>query len=204
MDALGVNDVSGRSIVHAQGLTKDDTVSPLLFVIAMDALSTIMCKASEVGILSCFRGISPLQRLSFYADDVPMFVRPTEMDLTCVEELLDIFGEASGLRINYTKSTAILIRGFEEDGLRGMDALHCRLDNFPCKYLGIPLAIRKLCRVDWQPLLDQVRKLIPAWQRGMIQRPGRLILAKSVIPARPIHHLLVLNAPNWVFEEING
>ncbi|KAE8790566.1 hypothetical protein D1007_35078 [Hordeum vulgare] len=169
----------------------------------MDALSAIMCKASEVGILNSFRGISPLQSLSVYADDVAMFIRPTNMDLICVKELLDIFGETSGLRINYTKSAAILIWGSKEDGLRVTDVLHCRLNKFPCKYLGISMAIKKLSRADWQPLLDQVRKLIPAWQRRMIQRPGRLILAKSVISARPIHQFLVLNVPNWVFEEID-
>ncbi|KAE8805555.1 Serine/threonine-protein kinase CTR1 [Hordeum vulgare] len=65
------------------------------------------------------------------------------------------------------------------------------------------MAIKKLSRANSQPLLDQVRKLIPAWQREMIQRPGPLILAKSVTSARPIHRLLVLNAPNWVFEEID-
>ncbi|KAE8798457.1 Serine/threonine-protein kinase CTR1 [Hordeum vulgare] len=169
----------------------------------MDALSSILCKATEVCILSSFRGISPLQRLSVYADDVAMFIRPSHPDLICVRELLDIFGEASRLCINYTKSATILIRGTEEDGLRVTDVLHCRLSNFPCKYLGIPLAIRKLSRAHWQPLLDEVRKLIPAWQRGIIQRPGRLILVKSVISARPVHQLLMLNAPTWVFEEID-
>lgn len=77
------------------------------------------------------------------------------------------------------------------------------MGNFPCRYLGIQLAIKALTRADWQPLLDQVRKFIPAWQRGLIQRSGRLILVKSVIAARPIHQLMVLNAPEWVFEDID-
>ncbi|KAE8776732.1 Phosphatidylinositol-4-phosphate 5-kinase 4 [Hordeum vulgare] len=33
--------------------------------------------------------------------------------------------------------------------------LQCRLNNLPCKYLGIPMAIKKLTRANWQPLLDQ-------------------------------------------------
>jgi hypothetical protein len=52
------------------------------------------------------------------------------------------------------------------------------------------------------PLIDQVVHCVPAWQRGMIQKSGRLILIKSVISARLIHQLLVAEAPAWVLEEI--
>jgi hypothetical protein len=36
----------------------------------------------------------------------------------------------------------------------------------------------------------------------MIQKSGRLILLKSVISARPIHQLIVAEAPAWVHEEL--
>jgi hypothetical protein len=53
---------------------------------------------------------------------------------------------------------------------------------------------------QWQPLIDQVIHCVPAWQRGMIQKSGRLILIKSVISARPVHQLMVAEAPAWVLE----
>ena len=73
---------------------------------------------------------------------------------------------------------------------------------FPCKYLGMQLAIRTLSRAEWQPMLDQAKSFAPAWQRGLIHRPGRLVLVKSVISAKPIHHFMVTEAPVWVLEEI--
>lgn len=51
-------------------------------------------------------------------------------------------------------------------------------------------------------MLDHAKKSAPAWQRGLIHRPGRLVLVKSVIAAKPIHHFMVTHAPVWVFEEI--
>jgi hypothetical protein len=36
----------------------------------------------------------------------------------------------------------------------------------------------------------------------MIQKSGRLVLVKSVISARPIHQLMVAEAPAWVPEEL--
>ncbi|XP_044417386.1 protein NRT1/ PTR FAMILY 8.3-like [Triticum aestivum] len=55
------------------------------------------------------------ERLSLYADDVVLFIKPTFADLSFVVEALRIFGEASGLKVNFTKSSAILIRSNDED-----------------------------------------------------------------------------------------
>ncbi|XP_073360681.1 uncharacterized protein [Aegilops tauschii subsp. strangulata] len=199
-----VNGVPGRSIAHACGLRQGDSVSPLLFVIAMDALTTIIGKALEQRVLSAYRGISAWQRVSIYADDVALFVHPTITDLSFTKHALYIFGEASGLKVNYLKSTATLIHGDQEDKERVVELLQCKLAEFPCRYLGLQLAIKQLTKQYWQPLLDMVRKCMPAWHRGLVQRAGRLVLAKSVISARPIHQLLVLQPPAWVLEDINS
>jgi hypothetical protein len=37
---------------------------------------------------------------------------------------------------------------------------------------------------------------LPAWQRGMIAREGRLILIKTVVAAKPIHQMLVAAGGN--------
>ena len=106
-----VNGTPGRSIIHAQGLKQGDPISPLLFVVTMDALTTTVTRASEVGVLNFFRGISAAQRISIYDDDVAFFIRPTLQDLLFVREALLVFGSASGLKVNYAKSTTTVIRG---------------------------------------------------------------------------------------------
>jgi hypothetical protein len=55
----------------------------------------------------------------------------------------------------------------------------------------------------WHLVLDQVIASLPAWQRGLLARSGRLILIKSVVTARPIHQLLVKEAPVWLLDEID-
>lgn len=106
-----VNEVVGGGIAHVRRLRQGDPISPLLFVIAMDALSRIMITASAGGVLRPFIGIAPMQRLSIYADDVSLFVRPSGHDLRFVHEMLHGFGAASRLPVNYTKSSTIIIRG---------------------------------------------------------------------------------------------
>lgn len=149
---------------------------PLLFVIAMDILTEVMIKAHDDNILGQMTGCNPMQRLSLYDNDVVLFVKPTLQDCEFVKESMDIFGRASGLKVNFTKSAAILIREEEGDEALVQAALPWKIDHFPVRYLGLQLSISRLTRSDWQLVVDAALKLLPGWKRGLVGRPGRLIL----------------------------
>jgi hypothetical protein len=87
--------VPGKRRVHACGLRQGDPISPLLFVIAMEALTKLVDKATELGVISSYSGISAIPRLSIYADDVALFIKPSIQDLASVRTMLEAFGEAS-------------------------------------------------------------------------------------------------------------
>jgi hypothetical protein len=197
-----VNGVPGRKIYHARGLRQGDPLSPQLFVLMMEVVTCLIRKAVEQELFSPIGNCTPEQRLSIYAGDVVLFVKPNSMDLMAVREILELFGEASGLRVNYLKTSATMIRGTILDKEAVGQALHCNIVDFPIRYLGLQLALRPLTKAQWQPMLDASMHIVPAWQRGMISRPGRLALVKAVMTARPVHHLLVLEAPCWVLEAL--
>jgi hypothetical protein len=179
-----VNGMPSARIQHARGLRQGDPTSPMLFVAGMEVLTVLMVKGAEYQIFKSLAGIKPLQRISIFADDVVLFIRPEENELLVTQEILRIFGGASGLKVNYSKTTAMLIRGSEELEERVKECLGCNIAKFLIKYLGLPLALRPLTRSEWQPWLDGVTHFLPPWQRGMIARSSHLILIKSVISAR--------------------
>jgi hypothetical protein len=199
---VSVNGVPGKNIRQARGLRQGDPISPTLFILCMEVLTALVSKAVQDQLLSPISGISALQRVSIYADDVVLFTRPLQPDLLAIRRILDMFGEASGLHINYEKSTATMIRGsvLEEDQVR--TTLRCKIAKFPIKYLGLQLALRPLTKAEWQPMVDKAIEFMPAWQKGLIARPGRLTLVKTVIAARAVHQLLVMEAPTWALEEV--
>jgi hypothetical protein len=82
----------------------------------MEVVTLLFGKAVDHGLLSPIGNCSKLQRLSIFADDVVLFVKPKIGDLVTVRELLRIFGGASGLKVNYQKTAATLIHGEEQDG----------------------------------------------------------------------------------------
>jgi hypothetical protein len=132
-----------------------------------------------------------------------IFVKPEVADLVVVRELLEVFGAASGLVVNYSKTSATFIRGRPRDREVVQRLLRCPIVNFPIKYLGLQLSLSPLTKAQWQPVLDVVVKIIPSWHRGLIAKPGRLTLVKSVMAARVVHQFIVAEAPAWLLEEIN-
>jgi hypothetical protein len=175
-----VNGILGSRIQHARGLRQGDPTSPLLFVAGMEVFTAMVAKAVEQNLYQNLAGISPLQRVSIYADDVVMFLKLEPAELQATKVILKMFGEASGLKVNYRKTTATLIRGSAAEGETAATILGCNIAKFPIRYLGLQLALRLLTKAEWQPLLDSVFWIVPAWQRGMMARTGHLILINAV------------------------
>jgi hypothetical protein len=79
------------------------------FIIVMDVLGSLFRHAESRGLLHSLEAANVRSRLSMYADDVVLFVKPLDDDLVCTKLILDCFGEASGLVANMNKSCAIPI-----------------------------------------------------------------------------------------------
>lgn len=132
-----------------------------------------------------------------------VFIRPRVEDCTTLLDLLEIFGEASGLRTNILKSSATPIRCSPKEIQVVLHYLACPLQEFPIPYLGAPLSISKLRRQDFQPILDKMDRKLAGWRAGMLSRGGRLVLVKSVLSAIPVHTLLAIDTPKWFGDAIN-
>lgn len=48
--------------------------------------------------------------LSLYADDATLFINPCKDDVKLTVEIMKEFGDATGLKINMSKSSVLLIR----------------------------------------------------------------------------------------------
>jgi hypothetical protein len=86
----------------------------MLFVAGMEVLTALIKKAVEANLLRHMAGITAIQRLSIYADDVVLFFRPEIQELQAIKAIITMFGEATGLKVNYNKTTTTLIRRGEE------------------------------------------------------------------------------------------
>jgi hypothetical protein len=76
----------------------------MLFVLVMDVLGQLFSKADEEGLLQPLSSRQLQHRASLYVDDVVLF-NPVVEDMIMVSDILQLFGEASGLYNNNQKSS---------------------------------------------------------------------------------------------------
>ena len=197
-----LNGSPGRRICHARGLRQGDPLSPLLFVIAMEALNALIRTAENSGVLGPL-DCKVKERAFFYADDMVFFVAPKQQDLVIAKVILEIFGQASGLRTNGNKCLISPIHCDLEDTVTLLRFFPGKLAPFPVRYLGIPLAISRLKKADLQPLVDKVANCLPTWKGSLINKAGRAVLIKAKLSAIPVHTALAIEISPWVIKCID-
>jgi hypothetical protein len=89
-----------------------------------------------------------------YADDMLLILQASEEQLVALKNLLQLFGNATGLRVNYSKS-CIMPVNISEDRLQELAlASGCATGKLPFTYLGIPLGTTKPTMHDLTPLMS--------------------------------------------------
>lgn len=74
---------------------------------------------------------------------------------------------------------------------------------FPIKYLGLPLTVKRLKRVDFQPLVDKALSKLNLWNGRQINPAGRLTLVKAVLTSQAVYFLTSLRAPKETLKDID-
>ena len=175
-------------------------MSPQLFVLAVDTLGRLFRRAAELNILQQLHPRRAIPIISLYADDVILFCHPSPSDTMAVREILQLFGRASGVRVNFQKSTATMIRCVAEEVAPAIATLGCPIAQFPITYLGIPLTLRRPTAAQLQPVVDKTAGKLPTWKAHLMNKARRLAFVKSVLSVIPIHQLLVLTPPKKILK----
>ena len=79
----------------------------------------------------------------------------------------------------------------------------CAVGTFPCKYLGLPLTLRKQSAAQLAGLVDQLANALPRWKASKMPRSGRMLLIKSVLCTIPLHAMLALDLPQKTIKALN-
>jgi hypothetical protein len=138
-----------------------------------------------------------------YADDAAIFVKPSHSDMMALKALLNIFGEASGLRTNIQKSKVYPIACNDFNLGQVLEGFSTAVKAFPCHYLGLPLNSKKLRKIDYLPLLDKVSGKLSSWKGKLMSNATRAQLVNSVLTSLVTYHAAVFALPKWLIKKID-
>ena len=198
-----INGEPTQGIRHARGLRQGDPLSPLLFILAIDPLQRIIEAATQRGILKPVLPKAANLRCSLYADDVAIFAYPANTELDHLLKILNFFGECSGLKINISKTEIFPIRMDNTVVSQLLQNFPGKICSFPGRYLGLPLHVRKLRRVEVQPLIDKIGARLLGWKGRLLSSAGRETLVKTVLSSQPIYHMTAFPEQKWLIRKID-
>ena len=109
-----------------------------------------------------------------YADDTLILVSADVDSVTRLKHLLDSFAMATGLKINFHKSTVVPMHVGAETLQTCVDILGCREEQFPQSYLGLPLSHEKLRLSTFVPMISKADKYLAGWKAALLNTMAEL------------------------------
>lgn len=170
----------------------------------MEVLTRIFVKAQEDGVLRELGQPVIKHQCSIYADDVILFAHPCRHEANAIKRILQIFGDASGLRTNLSKCSITEVYGAGDELERMQQILGCKIQPFPIKYLGLPLSTRKVPKQEIRKAVDAVARRLQPAHGPLMAKSGRLIWVRSVLSSIPVYGMIADGLPPWAREEIDA
>ncbi|KHN47211.1 Putative ribonuclease H protein, partial [Glycine soja] len=105
-----------------------------------------------------------------------------------VSQVLDSFCKASNLKINLHKSRFIVSSNVPRQKiLKYTSILGFQYRNKIDKYLGFPILTKRVKKFDFCFIVDRINNKLGGWKAKLLNRLGRVTLAKVVLNVIPIY-----------------
>ena len=155
-----VNNQPGQEFNPSCGIRQGDPIAPFIFIIAMEFLTRKLTSISQqpsknIGIQLTKNGMT-IPMLSF-ADDTIIFAKAKTENALFIKNLLQEFGQVSGLQINYNKSSLQVSSNVPATVINQLTQI-LGVKSTTCleKYLGIPLVKGRIRREVFNDLLNSI------------------------------------------------
>jgi hypothetical protein len=162
--AVLLNSVLGKVFHYLRGgVRQGDLLSPLLFVLAADFLQTLLnaaCSNEDLTLPLSLNHDKEFPILQFI-DDTLIFMQGDSNQVAFLRNLLNTFGESTGLKVNFEKSFMVPINMQQNNFDELAASFGCAKGTLPFTYLDLPLSISKPIVADFWPLVNKCeRRLI--------------------------------------------
>lgn len=138
-----------------------------------------------------------------FADDTIIISEANLVTLRIITRVLKIYGELTGLKIKKNKSLFVPVAIPPQLTQVIQTIVDPPETKMSIKYLGLPLSIKKLHIVYFQPMIQIVRQRMEGWKLNFLSYRGRITLVKAIISTIPIHFMQATRLPKGVIRQID-
>lgn len=183
-----VNGEPKGDIKPSRGLRQGNPLSPYLFLLCSEGLNRLIPAAAredEIRGFSLCRNGPQISHL-FFADDTLLFCRVVMGDFVKIQEILNLYEQASGQQIKRGKTKIFFSKAVNEErkeeisNLLGVE----EVKEYE-KYLGLPAVVGKNRRASLNCIKERVWNKLQRWKEQLLSQVGREVLLKAMVQAIP-------------------
>ncbi|KAK7255667.1 hypothetical protein RIF29_29084 [Crotalaria pallida] len=186
-----VNGCPTEEIQIKMSLKQGDPLAPFLFLLVAEGLTGMFNEAKMKNLYAPYsvgRDAVPISLLQ-YADDTIIMGEASMENFMIIKSILWGFELASGLKINFHKSSIFRVNVPHHQMEEASILLHCKVRELPFLYLGLPIAANARSVDCWAKVIQLFQKRLSSWKCKHLSLGARITLINSVLSSLPVYYL---------------
>ena len=190
-----------------RGIRQGDPLSLFLFILCAEALVSKLNHSEASGLLTGI-GMSssgPRVHHMLFADDSLLMCKANELESKEVVECLKAYGETSGHRINFQKSSIIFgaqVPNTLKDQVKQI--LSITTEGGDGTYLGLPECFKGSKRDLLSFIREKLQARLHGWFAKSLSLGGKEVLLKSIAMSLPVYAMSIFKLPEDVYTKITS
>ena len=187
-----------------QEVSVKETPCPLTLSLMCRWLLLLNKRSSKESIVEWnFHLHSPMVTHLFFADDSLLFCRASRSDLQVIQNILVLYEQASGQRLNWEKTSIFFSKAVSEETKANLSAFFRGQEvKEYVKYLGLPAIVGKKKKASFNYIKERLWSKLQGWTKKLLSQAGREILLKDVVQAIPTFAMSCFKLPTGLCDEI--
>lgn len=202
-----INDSVLGFVTPQRRIRQGDPLSAYLFILCSEVLSTLCHQTQTRGTLQGIRVANKSPRVNhlLFADDTLFFSRTNQQSISTLQNILLLYEQASGQKINKRKSAITFSKKAPQDLKKRVKLqLDIPTEGGIGKYLGVPEHFGRRKQDIFTGIVDRIRQKAKGWSTRHLSPAGKMTLLKAVLSAMPNHSMSCYKLPKSLCKRIQS